>query len=113
LGCAGAMKPLPTISSISALHFVLSFGAFWHSLGSGLGRIDSGAAPSLIDRTCDLVVDVLWFPFLQVANVLGVERPCAAEWLLMVASSVLWGAVLYGVFVVFARLLRPSRAAST
>ena len=106
------MKPLPTIASMSALHFVLSFGAFWHSLGSGLGRFDSGAAPSVFDRTCDLALDVLWFPLLRVAHVLGIEGSGVAEWLLMVANSVLWGAVLYGLFAVFAWLLRPSRTAS-
>ena len=103
------MKPLPTISSISALHFVLSLGAFWHSLGSGLGRFNNGAAPSLCDKTCDLAVDVLWFPFLRVAHILGVEGPGVAEWLLMLANSVLWGAALYALFAVFARLMRPSR----
>jgi len=85
------MKVLPTIASISAFHFVLNFDCFWHSLGSGLGRFESGAVPSLFDRTCDLAVDVLWFPFLPVAHVLGVEGPGLAEWLLMVANSVLWG----------------------
>ena len=107
------MKPLPIIASISALHFLFGFGAFWHSLGSGLGRFDSDAAPSLFDRTCGLAVDVLWFPFLPVAHVLGAEGSGVAEWLLMIANSVLWGAVLYAVFVVVARLLRPLRTPST
>ena len=103
------MKVLPIIASISAFHFELSFGCFWHSLGSGLGGFESGAVPSLFDRTCDLAVDVLWFPFLPVAHVLGVEGPGLAEWLLMVANSVLWGAVLCVLLTVFARLLRRSR----
>jgi hypothetical protein len=101
-------KPLRIIIGVSAVHFVASFGAFWHSLGSSLGRFDSGTPPSLLDRVLDGAVDVLWFPLVWLWDLLGVRGPGLAEWFILVTNSLLWGLAFYGVFTLLARVMyRP------
>ena len=87
------MKALRFITGLAAAHFIVSFGAFWHLFGSGLGQFERGQMPSALDKFIEGVVDVLWFPFMQVCAVLHVRG--GVEWLLFGLNSLLWGCVLY------------------
>jgi hypothetical protein len=105
LGCVYMTKPLRNIIGVSAVHFAVSFGAFWHSLGSSLGRFDTGLEASRFDKACSGAVDVLWFPFVWAGGLLHVQGPGIAKWLLMIANSLLWGVALYGLSAVLGRVL--------
>ncbi|MDB6125951.1 MAG: hypothetical protein JWQ71_4944 [Pedosphaera sp.] len=92
------------ILGFSALHFVVSFGVFLLAFGGTMGRFESGVAPSLFGRVCDVAVDILWFPFMWVGGLLGIGKG-RAEWLLLIANSLLWGVVLYGLLLLLKRFL--------
>jgi len=102
LGSFARMKRFAYIFGLSAAHFLISFGAFWHSFGSSLGRFDTGEMPSVVDRISDVAVDVLWFPVAPI-----VERAHFTvhwiEWLLLFANSLLWGCLLYFAILVCGR----------
>jgi hypothetical protein len=100
------MKALRTIVVLSVLHFIISFGAFWHSVGSSLGRFDNGKMPSALDRFSDTAVDILWFPFMQIAMATHIGGGSFIEWFLLFANSLLWGVILFGVIRSCRRLLR-------
>jgi len=100
------MKALRNIALISVLHFVVSFAAFWHSLGS-IVNFDSGEMPSTFDRVCGGAVNVLWFPFTQVAEFTHVRGGSLAEWLLLFMNSLLWGVILFGISRLCRQLLQP------
>jgi len=64
-----------------------------------MSQFDTGQMPSLLDRACDTAVDVLWFPFMQIAEVVHIRGPSLSERLLFWACSLLWGMLLYAVIV--------------
>ena len=65
---------------------------------------DTTQMPSLLDRACVTAWDVLWFPFEQIAEATHISAPGLAEVLLFVASSLLWGILLYAVILGVRRL---------
>ena len=67
---------------------------------------DTTQMPRLLDRACVTAWDVLWFPFEQIAEATHISAPGLAEVLLFVASSLLWGILLYTAIVGARRLLR-------
>lgn len=97
------MKALLSILGLSALHFVAAIGVFAFVWKPG---DDSSHIPSLLDRACYTAWDILWFPFEQLAQAAHISAPGFAEVLVFVASSLLWGIMLYAAIVAIRRLLR-------
>ena len=95
------MKALLSILGLSALHFVAAIGVFAYIWNPG---DDTNQMPSLLDRACYTAWDILWFPFEQIAGAVHV-RGAIGELLVFVASSFLWGILLYAVIVSTRRLL--------
>ena len=97
------MKALLSILGLSALHFVAAIGVFVYVWNPG---DDTNRMPSLLDRVCITAWDVLWFPFEQIARATHIRGASLAEVLVFVASSLLWGIMLYAVILAIRRLLR-------
>jgi hypothetical protein len=97
------VKALLSILGLSALHFVAAIGVFVYAWKPG---DDSNQMPSLLDRACVTAWNVLWFPFEQIAQAAHISAPGLAEVLVFVASSLLWGIMLYAAIVGARRLLR-------
>lgn len=68
-------------------------------------RFDHGGQPGRIDTIIDGAVNILWFPYLTVAQAMGHHGGRSAQWLLLAANSLLWGLVLYVFLAAFWRRL--------
>jgi hypothetical protein len=95
------VKALLSILGLSVLHFVAAVGVFIYVWNPGDG---TNQMPSLLDRACYTAWDILWCPFQQIAGAAHIGAPGLAEVLLFVASSLVWGILLYAAIVGIRRL---------
>jgi hypothetical protein len=103
------MKATVSILGISALHFVAGFLAFGIAFSHSMQRFDHGGGRTLSHTVSDVAVDVLWFPFLLLASIIGFEGGGVAEWILLCVNSLLWGVVIYGMLVACSHVLHAGR----
>ena len=103
------MKASRFIVIFSTLHFLAAFGLFLRSFGNTMSRFDTGEMPGVFDKVCDVATDVLWCPFVQIAQVAHLGDGSLAEWILFFANSLLWGIILYLFFWGWKRLLHWQR----
>jgi hypothetical protein len=88
------MKALRIIGGLAIAHLIVSHVFFFHAFGRTMARFDSGEMPGALDRFSDIAADVLWFPFMQVAEALHVKGPGSVELVFVFANSLLWGIFL-------------------
>lgn len=96
------------VAALSAAHFAAVFVAFCWAFARSLERFDAGGDPTIVDAILNGVVNVLWFPLLQFAHANGIHND-AAEWILVIANSVLWGLGLYAISLIVANAQLHSR----
>jgi hypothetical protein len=106
------VKAAVKVIALALGHFVLSTVAFLLTFSRTMERFDGAAEATLIDGFGSAAVSVLWFPFLPIARMLGVQGGGPAEWCLFAANSVLWGVALYSLITVLRRrFLRRTKVA--
>jgi len=84
------------VAALSAAHFATVFVAFSWAFARSMERFDSGGKSTMVDGILHGIVNVLWFPLLQFAQAFRIHND-AAEWVLVIANSVLWGFGLYAI----------------
>jgi hypothetical protein len=99
------------IALFALLHFILSAGAFMVSFGAAMNQFDFGGQPTAVERLAERMASILFFPGYQFATAANIHNN-AVEWLLVLGNSLLWGAALYGVFIVVRRTIRVFRSFS-
>ncbi len=74
---------------LSALHLLLAIGSFVLGWSIGVKRWDSGPG-GMLESTANAIAEVLLQPG---ARLLAIGMPGELEWAILLANSVLWGAV--------------------
>jgi hypothetical protein len=93
------------ISVFSILHFGAMTVSMLVAMALGMNRFDSGGDPSIIETITRAITNVLVFPGFYVYSATG-PRNDLFEWITVIANSVLWGAALFGFFLVVRRMCR-------
>lgn len=96
------------IAIMSLLHFSASATAFAICFSLGMKRFDFGGEPSLVEVITHSTADILFFPGYQIAVAGGIHNDIA-EWLLVIANSMLWGTAMYFTFLLFLKVLTNFR----
>ena len=76
---------------LSGLHLALFLGLL--SAGMDFSGVD-GEDPAFLSQVASRVAGLLGQPGIAVHRALGPEGPDALEWALVIANSLLWGALL-------------------
>lgn len=91
------MKRFVAILGLAALHFVVTLSLLVVSLGLGFARFDAETwtPPSVGERVVDALAEALMFPAYQLHELLPGPWAGLLEFPLLLANSLLWGAVFY------------------
>ena len=96
------MRTVLAVVLVASVHFVLMTVTVATSFASGMARFDTGAAPGVGERVLSWAANILLFPLAWRGRVwvtLPAEyRGAPWEYLLFVANSLLWGAVIYALW---------------
>lgn len=107
------MKPLILVGAgVAAGHLIVEAAAFVIGVNAGLARFDQGGPASLVEKVATLITAVTSFPLVSLAMRAGGGQPVAAQWLVVVANSLLWGAAAAGLYYGVSRSAMRSKARS-
>jgi hypothetical protein len=93
------------IAIFSVLHFAATFVALIVTLAIGSKRFEFGGDATIVEIVSEAVTKVLIFPGYQLYIAADINSD-AFEWLTVIGNSILWGAALFGVFVIILRVRR-------
>lgn len=88
------MKKIIAIFVFAALHAALSFGLFLFSFGRGMTRMETAAAPTLPETIAVAAVQVLYFPFMHLAQLAPGWFTGLWGYLPLLVNSLFWAVVL-------------------
>jgi len=88
------VKKAIAILTLSVLHAALSFGLFLFTFGKGMTRMETAAAPTLPEKIADAAVQVLYFPFMHLAQLVPGWFSGLWGYLPLLINSVFWAVVL-------------------
>lgn len=94
----------PTLLQVglaSALHLALSVMVFLWSLSASSDAFDGRRVSWLAQHVAGPLTTALWFPAVPVMDLArshGLQAPPALQWLVLVCNSLLWGALLAGLY---------------
>ena len=98
------MKPLMLVGAVVAAgHLIVEIAAFVIGVNAGWARFDQGGPASLVEQAATLITAVTSFPLVSLATRAGGGLSVAAQWLVVVANSLLWGAAGAGLYYVTRR----------
>lgn len=98
------MKPLILVgAAVAAAHLIVEATAFLIGFNAGMARFDLGGAASLVEQTATFITAVASFPLVWLAMRAGGGLPVTAQWLVVAANSLLWGAAGAGLYYVTRR----------
>lgn len=83
---------------VAAAHLIVEAAACVLSFRAGMARFDHGEPASLVEQTANLITAVASFPLVSLAMRVGGGLPVAAQWLVVAANSLLWGAAAAGLW---------------
>lgn len=107
-------KPLILVGAVVAAgHLIVEAAAFLIGGNLGWARFDQGGPASLVEQAANLVTAVASFPLVSLAMRAGGGMPVTAQWLVVAANSLLWGAAGAGLYYVTRRSAVRANAHST
>jgi hypothetical protein len=97
-------KPLMLVGAVVAAgHLIVEVAAFLIGVNAGWARFDQGGPASLVEQAATLITAVTSFPLVSLAMRVGGGLPVTAQWLVVAANSLLWGAAGAGLYHVTRR----------
>lgn len=88
------MKKIILISVIAVLHAALSFGLFLFTFGRDVARMETATAPTLPEALAEAAVQVLYFPFMHLAQLVPGWFSGLWGYLPLLVNSLFWAVVL-------------------
>ncbi|OOG47579.1 hypothetical protein [Polaromonas sp. A23] len=88
------MKKPIAILVFTVLHAALSFGLFLFTFGRGMARMETAAAPTLPETIAEAAVQVLYFPFMHLAQLVPGWFTGLWGYLPLLVNSLFWAVVL-------------------
>ena len=80
---------------ISLLHFIVQLVVGATVFAMSMGRFDTGAPASFVERVLDILMNVLWLPLaLPLVKVLHWNRGFPLEYIPFMLNSIVWGILL-------------------
>lgn len=101
------MKKTIAILILTVLHAALSFGLFLITFGTGMARMEAGAAPTWPEKILEAAVLVLYFPFMHLARLVPDWFSGFWGYLPLLVNSLFWAVVLVELWF-FLRSFRAS-----
>lgn len=88
------MKKIIAILVFAVLHAALSFGLFLFSFGRGMARMETATTPTLPETIAEAAVQVLYFPFMHLAQLVPGWFTGLWGYLPLVINSLFWAVVV-------------------